>query len=161
MGRSEQPRQFSAGGSSSRPCPPVKCPCRGPTLPGDEEDNEDVRQSMNTGNSVRHQLKIMLLGPVAVDVGDVPIRLAGPRQVRLVAALATQYGRVVSLDRLVDAVWRDDRPPASARRQIQDLVSRLRRTLVRAGCGQDTITSHSVGYSLNLADGALDADLFR
>ncbi|WP_425465113.1 winged helix-turn-helix domain-containing protein [Nonomuraea longispora] len=54
-------------------------------------------------------------------------------------------GHAVTVDRLVDIVW--EKPPASARRQIQDLVSRLRPALADAGADNAVITTVRGGYA--------------
>src|SRR5690606_13558596 len=92
------------------------------------------------------EVRFGILGPLEVRVDGRPVRLHGPRQERVLAALLLDAGQVTSIDRLVDIVW--DTPPASARRQIQDLVARLRRTLVAAGAPDDVIVTHRGGYLL-------------
>jgi hypothetical protein len=56
-----------------------------------------------------------------------PVRLA-PLGRRLVAVLAASAGKVVSVDRLTEALW-DGRPSADARNRVQAAVSALRRGL--------------------------------
>lgn len=50
-------------------------------------------------------VEFRLLGPLEVRVGDRPIRLGGSRQQALLAVLLLEANRVVSVDRLVDAIW--------------------------------------------------------
>ncbi|MEV8632286.1 BTAD domain-containing putative transcriptional regulator [Streptosporangium sp. NPDC051023] len=99
-----------------------------------------------------------ILGPLEVKVNGRPITLHGPRQERALAALLLSADQVVPIDRLVDVVWEE--PPASARRQVQDLVTRLRRTLVAAGAAPDLITTRRAGYLLRPDDGGLDTGTF-
>jgi DNA-binding SARP family transcriptional activator len=103
-------------------------------------------------------IKFRVLGPVEVWVGRTRIVLAGPRQERILVALLLAAGRVVPVGRLIDAVW-GDRPPATARRQVQDLICRLRRDLIAAGAGVGEIQTVRDGYALR-PDGH-DSDLRR
>ncbi|NUR82979.1 MAG: tetratricopeptide repeat protein [Nonomuraea sp.] len=100
-----------------------------------------------------------MLGPMDVRVGGRPVTLHGPRQERTLAALLLDADRVVTVDQLVDVVWEE--PPASARRQIQDLVTRLRRTLVDAGADPGLITTQRAGYLLRPGEHGLDARAFE
>ncbi|UVS76696.1 BTAD domain-containing putative transcriptional regulator [Actinokineospora sp. UTMC 2448] len=92
---------------------------------------------------------IGILGPVRVLGGDVHI---GPRERAVLARLVLDANRVVSVDRLIDAVWQGS-PPASARGQVAILVSRLRRSVPQV------ITTASPGYVIRLSDD--DADWCR
>ncbi|MFI7470492.1 AfsR/SARP family transcriptional regulator [Nonomuraea sp. NPDC049646] len=100
-----------------------------------------------------------MLGPMDVRVAGRPLALHGPRQERTLAALLLDADRVVTVDRLVDVVWEE--PPASARRQIQDLVTRLRRTLADAGAAPGVITTQRAGYLLRPGERGLDARAFE
>jgi DNA-binding SARP family transcriptional activator len=48
-------------------------------------------------------VRIALLGPVEVSEADRPVRLSGTKQHALVALLALNAGRLLPVDRLVDA----------------------------------------------------------
>ena len=102
-----------------------------------------------------------VLGPLRVlhDGGD-PLPLAGQRQRRTLAVLLLMPNRTVGLLQLIDAVW-DDRPPATAKRQIQNCVSGLRRELALIGAAEPTIVVDGAGYLIRLSNGQLDADVFR
>lgn len=69
-------------------------------------------------------MRYRLLGPLAVDVGGQPVEIAAARDRVLLAMLLLQPNRVVTLARLVDAVW-GDQAPATARAQLHTCVSRL------------------------------------
>ncbi|MEU4235430.1 AfsR/SARP family transcriptional regulator, partial [Nonomuraea sp. NPDC026600] len=99
-----------------------------------------------------------VLGPLEVRADDHPVRLQGPRQEKALVRLLLDAGHVVTVDRLLDVVW--EKPPASARRQVQDLVTRLRRTLVGAGAADDLIMTVRGGYRLRPVSGGLDARTF-
>ncbi|GIJ73523.1 AfsR/SARP family transcriptional regulator [Virgisporangium ochraceum] len=108
---------------------------------------------------MEHGLSVVLLGAVTVRKGPATVPLHGPRQLRLLAALALDVGHVVTVDRLIDVVWPLD-PPVTARRQVQDLVSRLRRDLVAAGCPGAVVRTVESGYLLDLPAEAVDASAF-
>src|SRR5262245_43791292 len=65
----------------------------------------------------------------------------------LVAQLAADAGRVVSVDRLVVALW-SDQPPASARNRVHVLISKIRSALAQSGVTTDVITTVAPGYRL-------------
>jgi DNA-binding SARP family transcriptional activator len=77
-------------------------------------------------------VEVRLLGPLEVRLGDGPVDL-GPRKQRAVLAmLALEAGRTVSVDRLAEGVWGDP-PPPSAAKMVQLHVSHLRRVLDGSG----------------------------
>src|SRR5438067_13872442 len=69
-----------------------------------------------------------LLGPLAVTREGEPRTLAGQKPRALLATLLLEPNRVVSADRLVDALWGED-PPDTSRNTIQVYVSQLRKFL--------------------------------
>ncbi|WP_037303160.1 AfsR/SARP family transcriptional regulator [Amycolatopsis orientalis] len=92
-------------------------------------------------------MEFRVLGPVQCRDGGRPLKLAGPRQERILAALLLGADRVVSVSRLVDVVWDED-PPATATRQIRNLTTALKRTLVAEGAGEDVLTAEGPGFVL-------------
>lgn len=94
---------------------------------------------------------IQVLGPLAVDGSG---RL-GPHDRVVLQALATRLGRPVSADELIDAVW-DDHPPASAAKNLQSCVVRLRKVL---GAGAIETSPH--GYVLTVPPDHVDAHDFE
>ena len=104
---------------------------------------------------------VTLLGPVAAEAGGVSLRLGGVKQRAVFALLASNANRVVSLDRLVDELWRDE-PPAGATQVLQSYVSRLRRLLadVPASAGlAPQILTRPPGWVLTMP--AEDVDVTR
>jgi YVTN family beta-propeller protein len=98
-------------------------------------------------------VNVRLLGPLEVRLEDGPIEL-GPRKQRAVLAmLALEPGRTISVDRLAEGLWGDEPPPSGAK-MVQLYVSHLRRALDGDGA---QIVTHGRGYELELRDGALDA----
>ncbi|MCB1017517.1 MAG: AAA family ATPase, partial [Acidimicrobiales bacterium] len=71
---------------------------------------------------------VRVLGPVSIVDGDEATVLSGgPRRRALLAMLATDLGRPVPVDRLVDGLWHD--PPATAVNRVQQQVTHLRHQL--------------------------------
>ena len=94
---------------------------------------------------------IQVLGPLAVDGSG---RL-GPRDRVVLQALAVRQGRSVTADELTDALW-GDTPPASAHKNLQSCIVRLRKAL-----GPDAIETTDDGYRLGGPPGDVDAQLFE
>ncbi|WP_110808751.1 BTAD domain-containing putative transcriptional regulator [Mycolicibacterium iranicum] len=104
-------------------------------------------------------MRYRLLGPLQVVDGEVPVDV-GPRKQRAVlAALLLAQGRVVSTDRLIDAVWGDD-VPASATASLQVYISNLRRALRGESQMASPIVRRSPGYYLDVATDDVDVSVF-
>ena len=99
-------------------------------------------------------VQIGLLGPVQVRVGRVPRHVGGPTAQLVLAALALQSGRTITVDRLVDTLW--DTSPASAANTLAGIMSRLRRVVAPA-----TITRRGPAYVLDLPPDAVDVHRFE
>ncbi len=101
-------------------------------------------------------IEVRLLGRFVVlhDGVPVPDERIGSRKGRtLLKLLAVDRGRLVSLDRIVDAVWGDE-PPARPEENVAVLVSRLRKTF-----GPELIGGGRAGYRLvAAADLRVDVD---
>src|ERR671937_2282672 len=69
-----------------------------------------------------------LLGPLAVSLDGEPVALGGEKRRALLGTLLLEANRVVSRDRLIDALWGED-PPDTARNTVQVYVSQLRKLL--------------------------------
>lgn len=107
-------------------------------------------------------MRYRLLGPLRVTRGDVPVDIGPPKQRAVLAVLLLAQGRVVSVDRLIDAVWGDD-VPGSATASLQAYVSNLRRAL-RGGAEASDVASpivrQSPGYYLDVAPEDVDVAEF-
>jgi DNA-binding SARP family transcriptional activator/tetratricopeptide (TPR) repeat protein len=99
------------------------------------------------------ELEIRLLGPIEVERGGEPVALGGQKPRALFAALALEPGRVVSVDRLVEALWPGD-PPETAAHAVQVYVSQLRKVL------GPVIATRAPGYVLELEPERVDAHRF-
>jgi DNA-binding SARP family transcriptional activator len=89
-----------------------------------------------------------LLGPLTVSSDDRPIVIPGVRQRKILVALLLSANRVVSISRLIDALWSQS-PPKTARAQIQNCVGQLRRSLKGDGAEPDLARSTG-GFVLNV-----------
>ena len=101
-------------------------------------------------------LRFHLLGPLEVTRNGTMLDLGPPKQRAALAALLLAGGRVVSTDRLVQAVWGDD-PPARALANLQVYVSRLR-SLLHAN-DAPALVRRTPGYALSA--GWVDMTEFR
>jgi DNA-binding SARP family transcriptional activator/tetratricopeptide (TPR) repeat protein len=104
-------------------------------------------------------MEYRVLGPLAVLDDGKPVDIGSTRQRVVLAVLLMNANRVVSRDRLVDALW-DRNPPSTANNQIQFCVSALRRKLAAHGAA-DVIETIPPGYLLRLGDHTLDAQEFE
>jgi DNA-binding SARP family transcriptional activator/tetratricopeptide (TPR) repeat protein len=106
---------------------------------------------------------IRVLGSFAAEAGGEPVPLGGPRQRAVLALLVAARGQVVSVDRMVEDLWRGE-PPSRALASLQAYVSNLRR-LLEPGRPPRTparlLVSASPGYALRLPPGAVDAWRFE
>ena len=100
-------------------------------------------------------VKVTLLGPVSAETGGAELTLGGLKQRAVFALLALNAGRVVSMDRLVDELWRDE-PPSRATLSLQSYMSRLRRLL--AGAAQ--IVTRPPGWTIDLDPDDVDVTRF-
>src|SRR5690242_14120402 len=103
---------------------------------------------------MRAAAEFRILGPLEIVMADREVSLGGPRQRAVLGVLLVHRNEVVSVDRLVDAVW-GPAPPATVAKALQMQISILRKEI-----GSDRIGTHGAGYVLRLVDGELDADRF-
>jgi len=103
------------------------------------------------------------LGPLEVrDNEGVLIGVAGAKERKLLAVLATACPAVVSVDRLCELVW-DGEPPATARKSLQAHVVRLRSALEPDrphGSPGRYVVRRQAGYALALERDELDCLTF-
>ncbi len=98
-------------------------------------------------------MQVLLLGPFEVRDGDTPVEVRGARLRALLARLALDAGRPVSVGALAASLWEADEQPADIANAIQSLVSRLRRTLPEPAL----LESSPAGYRLRVAADDVDA----
>lgn len=106
--------------------------------------------------AVSDALEIKVLGPVEVSRGGERVLRRAPLQRRLLAALLSGWGRPVSVDSLVDAMWGAD-APADARSSLMVSLHRLRRALG----DPRKITHEAGGYLIQVTADEFDAKAFE
>ena len=99
------------------------------------------------------KVELRLLGPIEVGRDGAPSALGGQKPRALLAVLALEPGRVVSVDRLVEALWPGE-PPETAAHAVQVYVSQLRKAL------GPVIATRAPGYVLELDPEHVDVHLF-
>jgi predicted ATPase/DNA-binding SARP family transcriptional activator len=99
-------------------------------------------------------IQIGVLGPVDATVDSAPVALGATKQRAVLAMLALNANRALSVDRLAEGLW-GQHPPASAAKMIQMYVSQLRRLL-----GATAIVTRGRAYELRVAPDAVDAERF-
>lgn len=95
-----------------------------------------------------------VLGPLEVRVGGQPVVISGHRRRVVLLMLLLEPGRVVTVGRLMRAVW-DGSPPKTAETQIQICVSQLRSLLGMVG-DVELIQTRAAGYLLQASGDAID-----
>ena len=87
------------------------------------------------------------------------MRIGAAKERLILVLLALNAQRVVSAERLIDALWGED-PPESAGVSLRVLISRLRKGLAAAGC-VDAIHARPPGYVLASDEVDVDVDRFE
>lgn len=100
-------------------------------------------------------LQFKVLGPVAVALDAEPLLVRAPLQRRLLAALLTGSGQVVTAEALSEAVW-NEAPPDNARNALMVYLHRLRKALGAA----HRIVHEPAGYRLLVTADDFDAKAF-
>ena len=104
-------------------------------------------------------MRFGVLGPVRVQALGRDLAAGSGRERLILTVLLFNADRLISVDRLIDVLW-DASPPPTARAQLHNMVSALRRRL-RATPGGEVLRTRSVGYELSLGEHLLDLDEFR
>src|SRR5438309_436528 len=115
-----------------------------------------MRRRTYRPRSVSDRYEVMVefavLGPVVVRQQGRALALGSGRQCFVLAILLLNEGRLVPTDRLIDALWPE--PPATAKAQLHNMISGLRRRL--RGVADGLIVSRPLGYELYLGEHRLD-----
>ncbi|MEV0705938.1 AfsR/SARP family transcriptional regulator [Nocardia aurea] len=88
-----------------------------------------------------------VLGALRVRDADGDVRIGSPSQRRVLTALLVHADTVVSVDRLISALW-DERPPETAIRTLHSYLARLRGVLHADGV--ERLVTRPPGYLLRL-----------
>lgn len=106
-------------------------------------------------------MELGVLGPVALWVDGAAVEVGPPRQQAILAALAVDTGRPVTVDALVERVWGPRAQPA-ARSGLYSYLTRLRRVVAGAGLGDAMrLVSRPGGYVLEMDPDRVDVCRFR
>ncbi|HET6711759.1 AfsR/SARP family transcriptional regulator [Amycolatopsis sp.] len=97
-----------------------------------------------------------LLGTVRVQRDGERVDVGGQRQQRLLVMLLLNADKVVSADRLLEAMW-DGEPPVTARRQLHNAVAALRRSF---GPAKHIVVKDGPGYRITVTAQDVDAHRF-
>ena len=119
-----------------------------------EVRRQDALGTRSERSYVQADVEIRVLGPLeaASDGADIP--LGGRKQRTVLALLAAEVGKPVTVDALIDGVWGEE-PTPGARSTLQTYVSNL-----RAAIG-DIIVREDGGYRLATDPGQVDAVQFE
>ena len=105
-------------------------------------------------------MEFRILGPLEIlDDQGARIALRGSVERAVLAHLLLSANRVVSSERLADALW-GNHPPERAARALQVYVSRLRKALREAGAGGMVVT-RPPGYLAGVDPATVDATRFE
>ncbi|MEU6425097.1 tetratricopeptide repeat protein [Microbispora sp. NPDC046973] len=103
-------------------------------------------------------LRFTLLGPVQMVVDGAPLTGVAPRHRAVLAYLLLNAGRVIGIERLIDAMWGYDRPD-TARSQIHASITAIRKVLRAAGAA-GLLQTRAGGYVAQPEPGQVDAQEF-
>ena len=95
-------------------------------------------------------MEFRILGPLDVVDGERAVALAGAKHRALLAMLLLHANEAVSTERLIDALWEDERPE-TAPKALQVYVSQLRKSL-----GKERVQTSPPGYLISVAPDELD-----
>jgi DNA-binding SARP family transcriptional activator len=107
-------------------------------------------------------LEVRVLGGLEATLDGAPVELGARKQRAVFAVLALEADRIVSDDRLIDLLWGDDQPKATA--SLRSYVSNLRRALEPDRRPRDParlLLTQGPGYRLAIAPDAVDAHRFE
>jgi DNA-binding SARP family transcriptional activator len=96
-----------------------------------------------------------ILGALEVLSDGRALDLGGQKHRALLALLLIEANRVVSRDRLIDALWEEE-PPETAVKALQVYISQLRKQL-----GKDRLETKARGYMLRVEPDELDLARFQ
>ena len=100
-------------------------------------------------------MEFRILGPLDVVEGERVVGLAGAKHRALLAMLLLHANEVVSTERLIDALWEDERPE-KPQKALQLYVSQLRKAL-----GRDRVETQAPGYLVRVRGDELDLGRFQ
>jgi len=106
-------------------------------------------------------MEFRILGPVEAVADGEAVELGGGKLRTLLGLLLLEANRVVSAERLIDALWGAS-PPGTATNILQVYVSQLRRALREAESGSERrLVTRRPGYMLRVDADGLDLARFE
>ena len=114
----------------------------------------------DTSSMAGRVLDLRLLGPVEAYDSGRRVELGGSKQRAVLTYLLLHANTAVSRDRLVAALWEDEKPK-SATKLIQIYVSHLRQAFGNGKVTQDLLVTEGKGYRLCCEESAIDLERFR
>jgi DNA-binding SARP family transcriptional activator/tetratricopeptide (TPR) repeat protein len=100
-----------------------------------------------------------ILGPLEIIAGPGQIQLGGTRQEIVIATLLLNANRVVTMERLLEAIYGENLPP-TCRSQVQISISSLRRLFAMHNRDM-IIATRGPGYVMQVVNGQLDSHRFE
>ena len=101
-------------------------------------------------------MRYRLLGAMEIQADDgALIAIPAPKRRALLAAMLLEADRPVSTDRLIEALWESEPPPA-ALSSLHAQISRLRHEI-----GHDAVVTLAAGYRVPVGDDELDIRVFE
>ena len=97
-------------------------------------------------------MEFRILGPLEVAENGARLEVGRGKERSVLAILLLHANEVISSERLIDDLWRDE-PPATATKSVQVYVSRLRKALASAGSGgspNGVLLTRGGGYTLRV-----------
>ncbi|MGM1059431.1 AfsR/SARP family transcriptional regulator [Saccharothrix sp. Mg75] len=102
-------------------------------------------------------MEFRVLGPLEVVHDHLPVPVNGVRQRAILAFLVLHSGTYLTVGRLARALWEDEEP-ATARKVLQNGISRLRKALFRPAAALPLeLRTGPQGYMLRVPAAALDS----
>lgn len=123
----------------------------------------DVAPQRSADAAVAGGFEFRVLGPVEVLVDGDPLPLGGTGVRDLLVCLLMEPNRVMSVERLVDALWGES-PPPTARTMVQGYVSRIRKLLAAGDVPDEQrpkLETRAPGYQLRVDRRRVDAHRAR
>src|SRR5712691_3472739 len=110
------------------------------------------------------QLSIKILGPFSAHLGHLAVAPSAAKQRQILALLALNAGRVVTVPTLTEELW-GDYPPRSSSTTLQTYVMQLRNRLAAAATGgreaRQLLSTRHCGYLLEAQPCRTDVEEFE
>jgi len=115
-------------------------------------------------NTEFERLSIGLLGPLSAHLNDKPVAPSAAKQRQVLALLALNAGRVVTVSTLIEELWGDN-PPRSYSTTLQTYILQLRNAVAAAAPGDSSarrsLGTRHCGYLLEEGACQTDVDEFN